>query len=108
MILVVEDIIVKVKVVDEKKLKAIIGLDFGDFVVRGFRIMESEYPNHKGDKLWLTPPSYKGGVRYHPIFFVPDKTLWEKLSLRIWDEYYHQHTAQYSKRMGIDPKEIDF
>lgn len=99
----IDEITVKVKVIEEKKLKAIIGLDFGDFVVKGFRIQESQHPNYKGDKLWLTPPSYRaGGGSYHPIFFAPNKELWKQLEMRVWEEYYRQSEEHFKKRLGID------
>jgi len=103
----IDEIIVKVKVIEEKKLKAIIGLDFGDFVVKGFRVQESVHANFKGDNLWLTPPSYKGGGgSYHPIFFAPDKELWKRLEMKIWDEYYMQKENHFKKQYDIDPKTI--
>ena len=86
----IEEIIVRVKIIDQKKLKAIISLDFGDFIVKGFRVMDSEYENPKGDKLWLTPPSYVGMGKYHPIFYMPNKDLWKHLEVKVWGEYYKQ------------------
>ena len=101
-----EEITVKAKIIEGQKLKAIIGLDFGDFVVRGFRILESEFDNLRGEKMWLTPPSYQGGGRYHPIFYIPDKELWQKLEEKIWDEYKRQLDEHYKKRMDISDEDI--
>ena len=93
---------VKIKFIEEKKLKAIITLNFEDFVVKGFRVMESDYENDKGKKLWLTPPSYRdSGGRYHPIFFMPDKELWKELETKIWDEYNTQSEEHYNKRFNL-------
>ena len=98
-----EEIEVKIKVIEEKKLKAIISLGIGDIIVKGFRIAESEYVNEQGEKLWLTPPSYRdGGGRYHPIFYMPDKKLWQQLEKKIWEEYYRQNEAHYKKRFDLD------
>lgn len=97
----IEKISVKVKVLEDKKTKAIISLDFGDFVVKGFRIQESNYENDSGDKLWLTPPSYQGGPKWHPIFFVPDEKLWSILAKKIWEEYYRQKDEYHKKFFGI-------
>ena len=102
----INSIKVQVKVLESQKLKAIIGLDFGDFVVRGFRVMESQFDNPRGDKLWLTPPSYLGGGRYHPIFFMPEKSLWEALQAKIWDEYYKETETHYKKRMDLKNDDI--
>ena len=101
----IEEITTKIKILDDKKTKAIIGLDFGEFVVRGFRIQESQYKNEKGDLLWLTPPSYLGGGRYHPIFFVPDKELWKELESRIWKDYYEQLDKHYKKKFDLKDDE---
>lgn len=103
----IEEITTKIKILDDKKTKAIIGLDFGEFVVRGFRIQESQYKNEKGDSLWLTPPSYLGGGRYHPIFFVPDKELWKELESRIWKDYYEQLDKHYKKKFDLKDNEWD-
>lgn len=103
----IEEITTKIKILDDKKTKAIIGLDFGEFVVRGFRIQESQYKNEKGDPLWLTPPSYLGGGRYHPIFFVPDKELWKELESRIWKDYYEQLDKHYKKKFDLKDNEWD-
>lgn len=98
-----EKIKVKIKFIEEKKLKAILSLDFGSFIVKGFRIMESEYVNCKDEKLWLTPPSYKdSGGRYHPIFFIPNKELWKNLEEKIWDEYSRQRDEYHKKLYGVD------
>lgn len=98
----IDEIQVKVKIIEEKNLKAIVSLDFGDFAVKGFRIAGSEYENSKGDKLWVTPPSYKnGGGRYHPIFYAPDKELWQKLEAKILEEYDRESKEYYKKRFDL-------
>lgn len=98
-----DEIRVKIKFIEAQKLKAILSLNFGDFSVKGFRVTESDYPNMRGDKLWLTPPSYRdSGGRYHPIFFMPNKELWKELESIIWDEYAVQSDEHYKKRLGID------
>ena len=101
----INEIGMKIKILDDKKTKAIIGLDFGDFVIKGFRIQESQYPNYKGDNLWLTPPSYQGGGRYHPMFFMPDKNLWKELEMKIWDDYYKALGEHHKKKLGISDEE---
>lgn len=102
-----DEIKIKVKIT-EGKIKAIVSLDFGDFIVKGFRIQESQYENTRGQKLWLTPPAYLGGGRYHPIFFMPDKSLWEGLQTKIWDEYYKQINQHFKKRMNVDDDDGTF
>lgn len=102
----IEEIIIKVKVVDQAKLKAIVSLDFGDFVVKGFRVQISQYENEKGDKLWITPPSYRAATgKYHPIFYVLKKDQWEVLEKRILDEYKSQTDAHHRKVYGLPSAE---
>lgn len=103
----IEEIQVKIKFVEQQILKAIIGLDFGDFTIKGFRVMKSEYKNDYGEELWLTPPSYQGaGGHYHPIFFVPDKELWKKLEKKIWEEYHIQLEEFHKKQFGLKDEDI--
>lgn len=99
----IEEVLVKIKFLEEKKLKAIIGLNFGDFAIKGFRAQESQYANDYGLNLWLTPPSYRdGGGHYHPIFFMEDKELWKKLEKKIWDEYSKQSEEFYKKKFDLE------
>ena len=96
----IDEIGLKIKITDGK-VKAIIGLDFGEFVVKGFRIQVSEHENENGEKLWLTPPSYKGPYKWHPIFFMPDKELWKELEKKIYQEY-HVQMKEYQKKIYED------
>jgi len=101
------EIAIKVKFVEESKLKAIISLNFGEFTIKGFRVMTSEYKNCKGDKLWLIPPSYRDSAgKYHPIFFAPNKDLWKELENIIWDEYQKQQEEYYKKRFDMSKESI--
>lgn len=103
----INEIGVKIKFTEAVKLKAIISLDFQSFTVKGFRIQESSYENVNGDKLWLIPPSYRdSGGRYHPIFYIPDKELWEELEKKIFDEYEKQQVEHYKKRMDLSDDDI--
>lgn len=98
-----DQIKVKIKFIEAQKLKAIISLNFDDFVIKGFRVTESEFENDRGEKLWLTPPSYRdSGGRYHPIFFMPNKELWKGLENLIWDEYKIQSEEHYKKRFDLE------
>lgn len=98
----IENIEIKIRILDQKKMKAIVNLNFGDFVVRGFRIMESQFENMNNEKLWLIPPSYKSNDKYHPVFFVPDKELWKALERRIWVDYGKIREIYYKKQYGLD------
>lgn len=95
----IEEIEVKIKFVDQALLKAIITLDFGDFVVKGFRVMKSNYTDNNG--LWLTPPAYPAGGEYHPIFFMPNKERWQELEKKIWEEYEIQREEFHKKQFDL-------
>ncbi len=102
-----DKILISMQLIDSKKIKAIINLDFSDFVIRGFRIMESRYANMHGDKLWLVPPCYRSedsqdAAKYHPAFFMPDKELWKELENRIWSAYAKQRDEYYRKQYRLD------
>jgi len=101
----IEEVKIGIKILEDKKTKAIISLDFGDLVIRGFRITESQYENKQGDKLWLIPPSYLGGGRYHPMCFLPNKDLWDNLENRIWNEYKIKKDNHYKKMLGVTDEE---
>jgi len=102
----INEIEVKIKFLEDAKLKAIIGLDFGDFVIKGFRMQTSDFENRKGQKLWLTPPSYQGKGRWHPIFYMPNKLLWEQLEDKIFEEYEKENKEHYGKMFGMDDNEL--
>lgn len=94
------------KIVEMDKLKAIVSIDFGDFKIKGFRVNTSDYENERGEKIWITPPSYRdGGGRYHPIFFTSNKELWKKIESKLLDEYHKASTEHYKKRIGLDDEQ---
>ena len=99
-------IVIRVKILDDKRTHAIITLDFGDFVVKGFRVQQSQFTNFKGDNLWVTPPSYQSGGRYHPMFFVPEKEKWAALEQLIWKAFYAKRIEQHmSMETPVDREE---
>lgn len=103
----ISEIKVKSKIIDEKELKAIINLDFGDFVIKGFRLQSSNFKNVLGDQLWLVPPSYPDQNRqYHPIFFIPNKNLWKELEKHILLEYRQQNKKYQQKKFGLNKDEL--
>lgn len=112
--LVIESIKVNFKFLEYTDLKAIFSLDFGDFVIRGWRISKSKYKkieseNDESTDLWIVPPSYqeKGG-KYHPMFFIPNKELWEQLEAYILQKYHEASEEQMKKRFEIKEQEIEF
>ena len=101
-----EEIRIKVKIT-EGKVKGIVSVDFGDFIIKGFRVQESQFENTRGEKLWLTPPAYLGGGRYHPIFFAPDKAIWEQLEAKIWEAYDTASKEHQKKIYGLKDEDVD-
>src|SRR3989344_2124912 len=100
-----EYIVVTVKLT-EGSMKAICSLDFGgELTIRGFRIRDSEHDNDRGEKLWVTPPSYLGGGKWHPTAFFPDKNIWKKVEIRILDAYQEALKKRYSKAYGLSDEE---
>ncbi len=103
----IENIIVKVKLV-EGKLKAICALDFGgEFVVRGYRVQESQYENERGEKLWVTPPSYLGGGKWHPTAYFTNSEVWKQVENKILDAYQEANKVRYTKAYGLSNDEAD-
>lgn len=101
---------VNFKIIENKDLQAIASLDFGDFVIRGFRINKSKFidpadPNSQ--PLWIVPPSYKdNNGNYHPIFFMPDLSLWKEVETLIIACYRETLTKHYEKKFGISPPDL--
>ena len=94
----IDEIGIKIKITENKKMKAIVGLVFENFTIKGFRIQESEHENDYGEKLWITPPSYKGPYKWHPIFYIPDLELWKELEKKIYKEY-RKEMKEYHKKI---------
>ncbi len=100
-----QNAIVKVKLT-EGAMKAICALDFGgELVIRGFRIRDSEHENDRGEKLWVTPPSYMGGGKWHPTAFFPDKAVWKLVEGKILDAYQEALKNRYTKAYGLSQEE---
>ena len=92
---------IRVRIIQEEITRAIITLDFGHFVIKGFRIQRSQFPNFKGENLWITPPSYKVYGRYHPMFYMPEKEEWKALEVMIWQAFYAEQIAEERQMLGI-------
>ena len=101
-----DEVLVKCKILDDKKTKSIISLDFGGLIIKGFRIQESGFENEYKEKLWLTPPSYQGGGRYHPMFHLIDKEEWKKLEKKIYEAYREQSKEHFRKRHGLEDADL--
>lgn len=102
----VDDLKFHFKIVETEKLKAIVSIDFGDFKIKGYRILPSPNKNERGENLWVTPPCYKdGGGRYHPIIFLPNKKLWKKIESNLLDGFHKATDEHFKKRFDLDDEE---
>lgn len=78
----IDNIEVDVVHFDESSSFAICNLDFGDFVINGFRVQKSKFSD-KGDK-WVVPPSYQDRRgKFHRIVFFHNDKLWSELQERV-------------------------
>ena len=103
----IENVNVKFKFIENKNLKAIANLDFGEFTIKGFRIRSSQYKNDFGDNLWISPPCYqdKNG-KYHPMFYIPNTDIWEEVEVKIWEEYYDKRKEHNKKKYGLEDEDF--
>jgi len=84
----IDEIEAKITLKDTGKTKATITVNFSDiFVVKGFRIIESEYDE---DGLWLAPPAYRTNKGYGKLFFINDEVLWKELNDKLIKLYKEQ------------------
>lgn len=101
----IDEIRIKIKITDGKQ-KAIVALDFGDFVVKGFRVLESKFDNEYGDRLWITPPTYPTAFKRHPIIYFPDKPTWKELEIRIREAFKREERSYQAKKYGVSEEEL--
>jgi hypothetical protein len=89
-----DDIKVEIKLSSKEKLKATAVVNFGDFVVKGFRLSVSEHENENLDseKLWMQPPATRIGQFWHKIFWIDDKQKWKELERKIFDVYKNKYS----------------
>ena len=73
----IEDVKVSVKIINDPAVneKAIVNLMIDQLKIKGFRIKTSQFTNKYGEKLWITPPSYKSKGKWCDTFFCEDKKV---------------------------------
>lgn len=69
-------------------------------ILKGFRIMRSDYLNRKGDHINVVPPFIKGRGRgdLYQTFYIEDKDLWYKLEDKIIEKYHQVKKEVYSDK----------
>lgn len=87
--MIIDDVSVKVKIVGSDKLLAQAQVIFGDLIeTKGWRIMPSHVAHPKfQEKLWIQPPVYKAGFKWHPLVFVTDELLYGQIEEKIYNTY---------------------
>jgi len=56
---------------------------FEGFIFKGFKVLK----NNKTNKNFATPPSYRAGIYWRPLFRTDTPEDWQKISDRILEEY---------------------
>ena len=71
-------------------LLAFMRIKMPPLVIKGFRLMESNFPNWRGEYISVMPPMITGKERSDKtiVFFIEDKELWQKLAGKIIEKYY--------------------
>jgi len=66
-------------------VKAVANVTLGPFKIKGFKILESQYPNNP---IYAKPPSYRGKTgKFYDTVYCEDKELWKEIEQIIIDEY---------------------
>jgi len=106
----VKDVKVHIKHIhgNTAQMMAIINLDFGDFEVKGFRIMRSKFEKENNNPYWIVPPTYQspGGGR-HPLFYTANKDLWKALEKIIVNQYEKECRGSYDNTISENEVEIN-
>lgn len=77
--------ILEVTFLESKSEKVIARADvhFEEFILKGFKVLKDE----KTNKQYVTPPSYKAGVYWRPLFRTDSVDEWHNIQNRIIEEY---------------------
>jgi len=91
----VEKLKFKIRLIEDKKWKAIVTIDFGDFNIKGYRVWDSEFMGKHGEYLWITPPVYNSGFGFKSIVYIK-KYVWEEIEKELVKAYllYLSETAE--------------
>jgi len=83
-----DEISIAIKLVNTDQLKAICSINYGDHVIRGFRIAPSKFQDEaSGEYLRVLPPAYGVGGETHLAFFMENKESWKELVNKIIQKY---------------------
>jgi hypothetical protein len=80
----IDNINITVRPSDKGDTKAIVNISYDDIEINGFRISKSKYDDNE---LWVQPPAYPSGGKYHKIFFLNNEAKWKQLEEKIIASY---------------------
>jgi len=66
-----------------EKVLARADIHFEGFLLKGFKVLRDE----KTNKQYITPPSYKAGIYWRPLFRTDSLEDWHDIQNRILEEY---------------------
>jgi hypothetical protein len=61
-------------------------IHFEGFVLKGFKVLK----DRKSNKEYVTPPSYKAGIYWRPLFKTDSLEDWHVIQNRILEDYSHK------------------
>ncbi len=73
----------KVRLVNKPGIIAVVEIEFGDVITKGWRLVRSQYENTRGQKLWLRPPQDLNSHRF--FVFIEDKELYKKIEDKVYE-----------------------
>ena len=102
----IDDIEVIIKIKGEGKLKATAILKQKNMSIKVFRIIDSEFENKSGDKIWVQPPSYHAG-KYHTMLYLEPKEEWTKIEERVIQQFKMSYDYYYMKKLNVKDGEVE-
>ena len=84
---------------------------YGWITIKNFCIWKSPILNDRiQEQINITPPSFRGVGKFHPLIFVEDEKLWHALESRIYDAFHLERSKKSmdGNNEGVDPEDIPF
>ena len=70
---------------------------FEGFILKGFKVLK----DNKSNKNYVTPPSYRAGVYWRPLFRTDSPEDWKTISERILKEYEESLIKEFIKESNM-------
>lgn len=102
----IKDFEIKIKIKDERVLKAIASIRYLGVSMRGFRISSSsKFDVDIQDHFWIQPPVYLFAGKWIKLIRILDESVWRELKKRIFAAYKVENNKYYEQRLKTDNKE---